>query len=354
MYGNFINGDIMKITTDQVNAYTNEIRNAKCIFIHGTDAFQRDRCFKQIINMLNVPVNDGLQTYLFYGDDYSIKGKAGSILDTLNMFSFDLAERIVSIRYFEQIYKEDITRIAQYCESPSENTKLIMVSDKVDSRITAFKTIISKSLTIETSEIRFDNDLKKWLNTILGEFRFKIDEQTKKYLVENIEIDTFTVYNELKKLEIYIGNRDYVSINDIKDCIANSKTYTVFDLRKAIGLKQKTEALKIAENLINNEESVIMINSILTSFFIQLWEFQLLSQKGLTLYDTLIKAEIMYEKTHDFRKKILLEEYQKYLYNFNLSKIQHALKQLYICDSRAKLSMAPEMTLLTSLVMGIC
>ena len=47
------------------------------------------------------------------------------------------------------------------------------------------------------------------------------------------------------------------------------------------------------------------------------------------------------------------EKYLKFLNNYNQIQIQNAIKELLVCDSQAKLSMAPEMILLTALIFKI-
>ena len=344
-------------TCDQVHAYDDLISQSKCIFIHGTDAFQKNRCFRYIITHLlkinsstqdnNLSTNkssfDGINTFLFYGDDFSSEDKINSIIDALNMMSFDMTEKIISIRNFEQLGKEAANKIAKYTEVPNPTSKLIMVSGKVDGKISAYKTIKENSLHIETVEMKYPRDLSNWLNNYLRENQLKMNEHAKQYFSSIVELDTYTAYNEIKKLELYVGKGKEITLNDVKECTVSSKTNSVFDLIEAIGLKQKEKSLKIAENLINNEESVIMINSMLTNFFFTLFRLDALRRKGIPNGDLI--SQHMKDINPYFREKHIT-----YLQTFDQSKIVSALKHIYICDCRAKLSMADEKVLIASLV----
>ena len=323
-----------------------KVKSARCVFIHGTDAFQRDTYFKQVMKILGVSLNDEASSYMFYGDDFPRDEKIFSIMDTLNMMSFDLSEKIVSIRHFESLNKEAINRIAKYCENPFEYSKLIIVSDKLDGRLGALKTIEKHSLCLETKEIKYTKDLMQWLNNYIRENKIQMDEATKNYFVNTVHLDAYTAYNELKKLELYIGNNKTITINDIKECTINSKVYAIFDLTDAIGYRQRDKSLQIVDNLVSNEESIIMIVASLTNFFFTLWRLDALRRKGISAHD--MKASHMKEINPYFKDK-----YITFLKNYNQEQITKAFKQLYICDSRAKLSMGKDEILGMSLVMGI-
>ena len=333
-----------KYTCDQINSYVEQVKSAKCIFVHGVDAFQRDKCFKQIINILNVSVNDGMNSFLFYGDDYARDDKISPIMESLNMMSFDLSEKIVSIKHFEQLNKGAMERIAKYTDDPAPYAKLILVSDKLDSRLTAVKTLTKNSLHMETTEMKYASHLLQWLNGYLRENQIRMDEATKNYFVNTVEPDAFTAYNEMKKLELYVGNTKTITTNDIKECTINSKTYTVFELTDAIGYKQKENALKIIENLVNNGESIIMVVSMLTNFFFTLWRLDALRRKNISA------SELMANHMNDINP-YFREKYIKFLKAHDRASIENALKQLYICDSRAKLSMAEDMVLGVSVIL---
>ena len=348
-----------KYFCDNVQSYKDEILKAKCIFIHGVDAFQRDRCYKFIMETL-VPIitptsrnerggallNDGINTFLFYGDEYATPDKVVSILNTLNTISFDMSDRIVSIRYFDEIKPEAADKIAKYTENPNPDTKLIIVSDKIDARRVVYKTIIKNSLHIETTEMKYPKDLKFWLNKYLKDNKINMDSNAIDFFSEIVELEAHTAYNEIQKLQLFVGKKNFISVDDVRACTVNSRKYSVFELQEAIGLRNKSKALIIAENLIENDENIIMIIASLTSFFFNLWKWNALKNKGATNYD--IKAKYM-GTLHDFIK----EKNINYLNNFNQKQVDNALKHLYICDCRKKLSYAEDDVLAAALVMGI-
>jgi DNA polymerase III delta subunit len=211
--------------------------------------------------------------------------------------------------------------------------------------------------------MKYASHLMQWLNTYLYENQIRMDERTKTYFTNIVEPDAFTAYNEMKKLELYVtpppfnhkDTREFtqghkgpltITIDDIKNCTINSKSYTVFDLIDAIGYRKKVDALKMADNLISNEESIMMINTMLANFFFTLWRLNALKRRGISSGE--LSANYMKEINPYFREK-----YLTFLNNYDQKQIDNALRQLYLCDTRAKLSMAAEKILVTSLVCGV-
>ena len=341
-----------KITCNQVHLHKKEILDSRCIFISGSDAFQKDNCFKYIINLLNPVVHNnsqidnGISAFLFYGVDYSTDEHILTIMDTINMLSFDLSEIIISIKYLESLKSKAIAKLVKYTENPNPYAKLILVSDAVDGRLTMYKTLKENCLNIETTDMKYQKDLLIWLDDYIRTHNLIMERQVKDYFTTIVVPDAYIAYNEMQKLEIYIGKRKTITIDDIKECTVNTKTSTIFEFLDAIGFRQTSKALTIAENLINNLESIIMINTMLTNFFYTLWRLDALRRKGISQRDLISKHM---DSIINFKR----DNYIRFLLNYNTLQIQNALKNIYICDCRAKLSMADDKVLITSLVMSL-
>jgi DNA polymerase III delta subunit len=345
--------DSRKIYAEQLERYRNEIISSRVVLVYGTDAFQRDKCFKSILKMhfqyikMETTVNDGMNSFLFYGDEYGRLDRINAIIETLNMFTFDLSERIVSIRYFDQMNKECMERIAQYTDNPNPHTKLLIVADKLDSKLLAFKKIVKNSFVIETKEMKYPSHLMQWLNNYLRDNSgLMMDENAKRFFINTVLPDAYTAFNEIKKLELYVSPRNRITVQDIKECTISSKVFTVFDLIDAVGFRQRQLALDISEKIIKNEDSIIMIISLLTSFFFSLWRLTVLKNKNISINE--LKERYMKDINPFFRDK-----YIQFLSNYNLKQIENAFDELYKSDIRAKLTMASDLVLVSDLVFKI-
>ena len=343
-----------KYVCDSVKSTVSEFLSAKCIVISGTDLYQRDQCYKYIMKNIdfsrkqttNQPLNEGVDTFVFYGDEFAKDEKIFTIMEALNSYSFDLSEKIITIKNFENLNAKALVLIAHYTENPSSQAKLILIADKLDGRSATTTTLQKNCLFYETTEMKYQSQLFQWLNQYLNQHQLKMDDQAKQLFANTVKPDAFTAYNEMKKLELYIGNTNKITAKDIQECTINSKTYTVFELTDAVGYRQKDKSLQIAEYLIKNDESLVMIVSLLSNFFFTLMKLNALMRRNISAKE--LKEKYMSEIYISFRDK-----YFEFLNNFNQKQIQNALQHLYDCDCRAKLSMAEDLVLITALVMGI-
>jgi DNA polymerase-3 subunit delta len=335
-----------KNTCDQIKSYHDEIKKARCIFIYGTDAFGRESSYKYIMQTLNISTYDEISSFLFYGDDYLKDKSIAPIMQALNMYSFDLSEKVIFIKQADLLDGEALSRLADYTESPSPYAKLVMIAEKADNRFASYKTIIKNSLVFETTTMKYAKDMVLWLDIYLKEHNLEMDYEAKNFFVNIVELDSYTAYNEMKKLELYVGKRNKITANDIKECTVNTKAHTIFDLMDAIGYRQKKRALAVAENLLENDNSLIMIITMITNFFFTLWRLDSLKRSGISTSE--LTAKYMNDINSYFRGK-----YTEFSQNYNFSAIKNAFDELYICDSRVKLSMASEQVLLANLILKI-
>jgi len=339
--------DAKKYFCGDERSFLPEIQSAPCILIHGEDLSQKDRCYKQIFTLLGLSIHDDLNSFLFYGDEYAKDTKCDAIFDTLYTVSFFTSQKTISIKYFEALPTEVKAKIARYTENPSPDIKLILVCEKLEQKLSSTKILLKNCLLIETKEMRYPKHLQEWLNVYCAENNLSMDYNAKRFFSEYVQIDTYTAYNEMKKLEMYVGQSRRITVEDIKNCTVNSRIYRVYDLTDAIGNRNKKLALEIVENMIGGGESIIMIVATLSNFFFMLWRLKALKLRNVS--DFVIKSQYMKEVRSEWTQNKNLG----FVQNVSLEYIQNALSELYTCDCRAKLSMAEDKVLGASLVLGI-
>ena len=215
-----------KYVCDRVSTTVNEFLNARCIIIYGSDSFQRDMCYKYIMKTIDFKkkqdsgqsLNDGVDSFQFYGDEVPAKDKnIFPIMEALNSFSFDLSEKVVTIKNLEGMNNDATKKIVKYAENPSPYAKLIMVSEKLDSRLSTSQALLKNCLAFETTEMKYQSHLNQWLNQYLSQNQINMDYPARQLFTTIVQPDAFTAYNEMKKLELYVGNGNKITEKDIKE-----------------------------------------------------------------------------------------------------------------------------------------
>ncbi len=336
-----------KITFDLLPTHISKIDNYNIILIHGPEAFQKNESLSLILKKLDCLEIDQFDSFLVYGDDYSSKSTSiNSILEQLFMSPFILKKKIIIIKNFDEMCAENQENVSRYCGKNLYENILILTSDKLETRTNRIKKIVSSSFCIECKELRYPNILMKYINDELKKRQLKMDEKCKQTFINSIDLDYYTAYNELNKLEIYIGTSKIISEKDVINCTAYSKSFSVFELLDEIGYKNLEKAILISENILNANESAILIITLLTNFFFSLWKLSALKAKNLS--NSELKERYMNDISIYFRDKYFI-----FLKNYKLAQIRDVLKLLLECDRQLKLTMANDNVLIQTLIIKI-
>jgi len=94
---------------------------------------------------------------------------------------------------------------------------------------------------LETKPI-YDNQMPEWITNYLKRKKLEISANAAQLTAEYLGTDLSKVANELDKLAINVPKGTKVSVQHIQDNIGISKDYNVFELQKALGLRQVLKA----------------------------------------------------------------------------------------------------------------
>jgi DNA polymerase-3 subunit delta len=337
-----------KISFDQINQSLERIKSFNNFLIFGAEPFQKNQSLSILMKLFNINEIDNFDIFLVYGDEYSSKANPiSSMTENLYMMPFAQEKKILIIKNFDEMNADNQEQVVKYLNKSSKDSILILTADKLDSRTSRAKKITDHCFSIECKEIKYPSVFIKWVSDEIRNRKIQIDESAKMALISSIDMDFYTAYNELNKLLLFTGGNRRITIDDVKNCTAKSKTHTVFELIDEIGYKRTDKAIIINDNLLDNLESQILIITMITNLFMTLWRLSALKEKNIS--DTEIKERYMKDIIPFARDK-----YFAFLRNYNHNKIKKALDLLLETDRQAKLSMAGEYVLLDTLIYKIC
>ena len=101
-------------------------------------------------------------------------------------------------------------------------------------------------------------------------------------------------YIQLQKMQNYLGDRKDISYEDITNITSISKEFSIFDLQYAIGIGEKTKALKIAFNLLDAGVEIVFIINMLSKFVLSVAQITELSKSHISDYEAPKLAGISY------------------------------------------------------------
>ena len=168
-------------------------------------------------------------TYQFMMYDEELEDEALNTLYSDNLFG----PKIVVINRFE---KMDVKRFFDVLWKNIEDIVILLVSTKAHSR--EVSQVLSKFVEVECLEMRdYGDDYPLWIRTVISENGFEIKEGAE-IIHDRIGSSLFAIYNELRKLFIYVGER---------------KTITQKDIEQVVSIRSVSSAYMILERLLQRD-----------------------------------------------------------------------------------------------------
>ena len=62
-----------------------------------------------------------------------------------------------------------------------------------------------------------------------------LSPQAASFLVEQLGVDLYRLQSELEKLAAYVGDREKIEVEDVKEAVTSQRSFTVFELSAICG-----------------------------------------------------------------------------------------------------------------------
>lgn len=237
-------------------------------FLCGSEPYFIDKISDYIEdNVLDEPEKGFNQTVL-YGKETSMI----TVLESAKRFPMMSEYQVIIVKEAQHLIKE-LPTLESYLENPQPTTILVFAYKyKVpDGRSKVTKLLKKHAVYLESKPL-YENKVPAFITEVLKEKGYKIDPHATRLLVDYLGTDLGKINNELGKLMIVHSSQHIITPQVIEDNIGISKDYNIFELRKAIGMRDTVKVHKIinyfAENPKENPMPVVIAQ--LFSFFTQL------------------------------------------------------------------------------------
>ncbi len=165
----------------------------------------------------------------------------------------------------------DLEQMATYCSDPLESTVLVLLLRKAsaDKRKALYKAVQKKGIIIDSPAIR-DYEIASWISSYYSSRGLSISPQAAAMLGEYAGTDLSKIAIETDKLlkNLAEGTKQ-VSAEDIERNVGISRQFSIFELTKALSLKDAPKALRIAGTISSDAKFYLppAISAIFTNFY---------------------------------------------------------------------------------------
>lgn len=223
---------------------------------------------------------------------------------------------------------KDIENLASYFEQPTHSTILCLAlkNKKLDGRKKLAK--LANKFTLFNSDPIKDYQVPQWVEAFIRSKGKNIDSNANMLITEYLGNDLSKITNEIEKMLINIGDAPIISLKHIEENIGISKDYNVFELQKAVGLKNFNKAIQIAHYFANDQKKNPIILSIanLNTYF----------TKILLYLNNKDKPPFEQSKILGLRNDYALNEYRQASNNYSIPKVEEIFGLLKYYDLRSK------------------
>jgi DNA polymerase-3 subunit delta len=244
---------------------------APVYLIGGEEAFFVDEVSQAIENDILDDAEKSFNMDIFYG----MESDPATVVSIAKQYPMMAERRLVIIKEAQKV--RDLGLIEEYINAPVESTTLLiaMKGKNFDSRKNVFNPKKNPHIVLFNGKKIPDYKLAPWIIDYCKKAGYTIDPIRAQILTDHLGNDISKLVNELGKLFINKEKGAAITAEDIEQKIGISKDFTIFELQKAIGIKDFKKANQIVLYYANNLKShpFPILSSNLFSYFNRLMLF---------------------------------------------------------------------------------
>ncbi len=189
-------------------------------------------------------------------------------LNALPMFG---SKRLLMVQHIEAWSKDQLKPLESYLGHPYPHAILVLSCarkkgmEKLQAALEAMDGVVNFNPPTE-------RDAPRWLQMRLRQHRKTLSPQAASFLVEQVGVDLYRLQSELEKLVAYVGERERIEVEDVREAVASQRSFTVFELMRYVGQGQPQKALAALRKLLLAGEQPLVILALLTRQIRILWQ----------------------------------------------------------------------------------
>jgi len=176
---------------------------------------------------------------------------------------------------------------------PLSNIVVFTVNEPVDERDKLVKAIEKVGIIVDFSLQQ--DEVYKWVSNKLSEYNKKITSDAMRILRDRTGDSIRLISEEIEKIVAYVGQKQHINIDDIKQVVTWSRDENIFTFTDAIAKRNVSLALLSLHRLLNDGEPPIRINAMIIR------QIRLMLQAKLLVEQEIIKSSAVRMRYDDFK-----------------------------------------------------
>ncbi|HEX6889380.1 MAG TPA: DNA polymerase III subunit delta [Chryseolinea sp.] len=242
-------------------------------FLQGEETYYIDLISDFIEQNVLTEAEKGFNQVILYGKDVTM----AAVLTNARRFPMMAERQVVIVKEAQDI--QDLNKdigsklLLDYLTKQVPSTVLVFChkNKNLDKRRELGKKIEKLATTLTTKK-SYDNQLPDFVTEYVGEKKVSMEDKAILALCEFVGNDLHRLANEIDKLIISLPKGESISLDQVMNQVGVSKEYNIFELQRAILVKDPLLANKIVNYFESNtrKNPIIPVVAFLFSFFSKL------------------------------------------------------------------------------------
>jgi len=254
--------------------------------LHGEESYYIDQITDYIEDKLLNDAEKGFNQTVLYGKDTDMATVLGAAkrYPMMSDYQVVIVKEAQDLKWAkEEGNSKEAEFVLNYFEKPLPSTILVLAFKyaNFDKRKKIYKAISKAGLIFQSDPVR-DYKLVPWIEDFIKEKGYKIDPQASALMAEYLGTDLSKVANEVEKLLLNISKDITINSDLVQKNIGISKEYNVFELQKALAVRDVLKCNRIINYFANNPKAnpTVMVLANLNGYFSKILRYHYLQNKA--------------------------------------------------------------------------
>ncbi|MCB0639196.1 MAG: DNA polymerase III subunit delta [Lewinella sp.] len=244
-------------------------------FLHGTEDYFIDAITKAVETHALAEHEKAFNETILYGKETDHL----QVVDSARRFPMMAERQVVILREAQEM--RSLKDLQSYVEHPAPTTVLVIAHKHKKLNLNSgFGKALKKHALVFEAKPLYDNQVPDWIVGYLKGKKLKVGPAAAELLGEYLGTDLSKVVNELDKLAINLPAGAEVTQQHIEAHIGISKDYNVFELQRALGMRDVRKVNRIVQYFVANPKNnpIQVIIGSLYGYFSKIYRFHAVAQ----------------------------------------------------------------------------
>ena len=312
---------------------------APLYFLYGDEPFLLEKTVASLQEELLDPNLLHFNLTIFYGSESTPQ----DIISIAKTHPIAGGYRMVVVKEADKL-KSPWKVFTSYFSQPLASTCLVFCGEKLPLKSQPLSTFKKKGVPVRFYH-PYDREIPGWIKNIAQTCNKKVSGSAVSLLNTELENDLQTIYKEIEKLAAYVGDREVIEVDDVKEVVTVNRGVSVFKLNDHIADKDREGALYVLKHLLGAGEPPLKILTMITRQTRLLVRAKEMLEQGLSQTEIGRKLGI-----RDFYLKDFIRRAQV----VSRPQGEKSIHLLFHSDWKLKSSRVDKRLVLEDLITGLC